>query len=117
MRLKTFLEKQLFLYSREFILHIYMCMLRHFSHVQLFATLWTVAKQALLSVGFSRRGYWSGLPCLIQGDLPHPGIKSASPPALHMDSLLLSHWGPTSHTHTHKLLIKEKTKKNLLNRA
>ena len=34
-----------------------------FSHVQLFATLWTVASQAPLSMGFSRQEYWSGLPC------------------------------------------------------
>ena len=35
----------------------------HFSHVQLFATLWTIAHQAPLSMGFSRQEYWSGLPC------------------------------------------------------
>ena len=33
------------------------------SHVRLFATLWTVAHQASLSIGFSRQEYWSGLPC------------------------------------------------------
>ena len=38
---------------------IYMCMLSHFSHVQLFATLWTVALQASLSMAFSRQEYWS----------------------------------------------------------
>ena len=32
------------------------------SRVRLFATLWTVSRQALLSMGFSRREYWSGLP-------------------------------------------------------
>ena len=37
-------------------------MLGHFSHVLLFVTLWTVARQAPLSMGFSRREYWSGLP-------------------------------------------------------
>ena len=37
-------------------------MLSHFSHVQLFATLWTVAHQAPLSTGFSKQEYWSGLP-------------------------------------------------------
>ena len=35
----------------------------HFSHVRLFVTLWTVACQAPLSMGFSRQDYWSGLPC------------------------------------------------------
>ena len=38
------------------------CMLSHFSRVQLFVTLSTVARQAPLSVGFSRQEYWSGLP-------------------------------------------------------
>ena len=40
------------------------------SHVQLFATLWTIARQAPLSMGFSRQEYWSGLPCPYPGDLP-----------------------------------------------
>ena len=46
-----------------------------FSCVQLCATPWTVARQALLSIGFSRQEYWSGLPCPLPGDLPNPGIK------------------------------------------
>ena len=46
--------------------------------VQLFATPWAVAHQAPLSMGFSRQGYWSGLPCPPPGDLPDPGIKPAS---------------------------------------
>ena len=49
------------------------------SHVQLFATPWTVASQAPLSMGFSRQEYWSGLLCPPPGDLPNPGIKLASP--------------------------------------
>ena len=53
-------------------------MLSHFSHVWLFETLWTVAHQAPLSMGFSRQGYWSGLPCLPPGDLPDPGIEPVS---------------------------------------
>ena len=44
----------------------------HFSHAQLFETLWTVTLQAPLSMGFSRQGYWSGLPCPPPGDLPRP---------------------------------------------
>ena len=51
------------------------CML---SCVQLFATPWTVACQAPLSVGFPRQEYWSGLPCPLPGDLPNAGIKSMS---------------------------------------
>ena len=58
-------------------------------HVQLFQsylTLWTVAHQAPLSIGFSKPEYWSGLPFPSPGDLPTPGIKATSP-ALHVDSL------------------------------
>ena len=39
------------------------------------ATLWTVAHQASLSMGFSRQECWSGSPCLPPGDLPDPGIE------------------------------------------
>ena len=39
------------------------CMLSHFICVRLFVTLWTVAPQAPLSMGFSSQEYWSGLPC------------------------------------------------------
>ena len=44
-------------------------------HVWLSATLWTVAYQALPSMGFSRQEYWSGLPFPSPGDLPNPGIE------------------------------------------
>ena len=59
-------------------------MLSQFSHVQLFATLWTVAHQVPLSMGFPRQECWSGLPCPSLGDLPNPGIKllSLTSPAL-----------------------------------
>ena len=63
-----------------------------FSHVQLFAMLWTVAHQAPLSMGFSMQEHWSGLPCPSPGDLLDPGIEPVSP-ASQADSLLLSHWG------------------------
>ena len=61
-----------------------------FSRVRLFVTLGTVARQAPLSMGFSRQEYWSGLPFPPPADLPDPGIKPASPvsPALPMGSLL-----------------------------
>ena len=49
------------------------------SSVQLFATPWTVAHQAPLSMGFSRQEYWSGLPFPSPGDLPDPGIERRSP--------------------------------------
>ena len=52
-----------------------------FSHqvVSAFATPWTVACQAPLSVGFPRQEYWSGLPYLFPGDLPDLGIELTSP--------------------------------------
>ena len=53
-------------------------------------TLWTIAYQAPLSMGFPRKEYWSGLPCASPGDIPDPEIKPESP-ALQADSLLLSH--------------------------
>ena len=53
-------------------------MLSHFSHVQLFATLWAVARQAPLSMVFLWQDYWSGLPFPPPGDLPNPGIKLIS---------------------------------------
>ena len=56
------------------------------SRVRLFATLWTVAHQAPLSIGFSREEYWSGLPFPSPGDLPDPGIEPRSP-ALQADAL------------------------------
>ena len=45
------------------------------SHVQLFATPWTVAHQAPPSKGFSRQEYWSGSPFPSPGDLPDPGLN------------------------------------------
>ena len=65
------------------------CVLSCSSHVQLFVTLWTVAHQAPLSMGFSRQEHWSGLPCPPPGDLPDPGIEPSSP-ALQADFLPLS---------------------------
>ena len=53
-------------------------MLSHFSCVQLFATLWIIAYQAPLSMGFSGQEYWSGLPCPPPGHLPDTGIKPTS---------------------------------------
>ena len=69
---------------------VHVCMLSHFSQVQLLATLWTVAHQAPLSMGSPRQEYWRELPCP-PGHLPIPGIESTSPsaPALQVDSLPL----------------------------
>ena len=58
-------------------------------------TLWTVAHQAPLPMGFFRQEYWSGLPCPPSRDLPDLEIKPVSSvsPALQAGSLLLSHQG------------------------
>ena len=60
--------------------------LKSLSHVRLFATLWTVAYQAPLSMRFSRQEYWSGLPFPSPGDLPDPEIEPGSS-ALESDAL------------------------------
>ena len=54
------------------------CVLSHFSHIQLFATPWSIASQAPLSMGFSSQEYWSGLPCPSPRNPPNPGIKPMS---------------------------------------
>ena len=51
------------------------CVLSCFGCIQLSATLWTVALQAPLSMGFSRQVYWNGCHAPPPGDLPNPGIK------------------------------------------
>ena len=56
------------------------------SHVQLFATRWTVAYQAPPSLGFSRQEYWSGLPFPSTGDLHNQGFEPRSP-TLQTDAL------------------------------
>ena len=66
--------------------HLYVraCVLSHFSCARLFATLWTVARQAPLSMGFSRQELWGGLP------FPTPGIfptQGSNPRHFH-----LLHW-------------------------
>ena len=66
-------------------LYIYVCA-QSLSRVQLFVTLWIVACQAPLSLGFPRQEYWSGLPFPSPGDLSNPGIEPAFS-ALQADSL------------------------------
>ena len=70
------------------------CMLSHFSCVQLFATLWTVACLAALSMGISRQQYWRGWQWPPPGNLPDSGIK---PESLAIESCLIGsqvlyHW-------------------------
>ena len=63
-----------------------------FSHVRLFATPWTIAYKAPLSMEFSRQEYQSGLPFPSLEDLPDPGIEPGSP-ALQVDTLPSEHLG------------------------
>ena len=60
--------------------------MKSISRIRLFATPWTVAHQAPPSMGFSRQGYWTGLPFPSPGDLPDPGIEPGSP-TLQADAL------------------------------
>ena len=53
-------------------------MLTRFSHVQFCARPWTAARQAALSMGFSRQEYWSGLLCQPPADIPDPGLETGS---------------------------------------
>ena len=92
---------------------ICMCMLSNFSCVWLYATLQTRAFQALLSMIFSRKEYWSGLPCLVleyqrqeyqsrqpfpsPGDLPDSETEPEFP-ALQADSLLYEPPGKPKNT-------------------
>ena len=62
------------------------CVCVKFSVMSDSATLWTVARQAPLSMGFSKQEYWSGLPFPSPGHLPNPGIEPGSP-ALQADAL------------------------------
>ena len=66
------------LYIYIYVYTIDACTLSHFSGVWLFATLWTIAHQAPLCMGFSRQEHWSGLSCPPQRHLPHLGIKPTS---------------------------------------
>ena len=78
------------------------CVLSHFSHVQLLATLWTITLQIPLSTGFSRQEYWSGLQCLPPGDLPNSGIevpKKIKKETIHVDTLITLSSPALSSTH------------------
>ena len=70
-----------FLTSTLFVLnflHRHVHVLSHFIPIQHFATLWTLAHQAPLSMEFSRQAYWSGLPFPPPGDLPNLGTTPMS---------------------------------------
>ena len=77
------------------------------SRVSLFVTLWTVAQQAPLSMGFSRQGHWSGLPRPPPGGLPDPETE----PAWQVDTLPLEPPGQllrNSYAHISKRSIRHR---------
>ena len=68
--------KTLSFYNSLFTIPLCACMLGHLSRDQLFAILWTVTFQALLSMGFFRQEYWSGLPWVVlQGTFLTQGLN------------------------------------------
>ena len=69
-----------------------MCLSVSLSHVWLLLIPWTVARQAPLSMKFSRQEYWSGKLFPSSGDLPDPGIEPGSP-AMHADAFTI--WAPS----------------------
>ena len=70
-------------------------MVKSLSLVRPSATPWTAAYQAPPSMGFSRQGYWSGVPFPSPGDLLNQEIKEPVSPALQADSLPVSLEGTT----------------------
>jgi len=69
----------MFMHVGYMFLHMFLCVCaQSLSHIRLFLTPWTVARQAPLFMKFSRQEYWSGLPFPTPGDLPYPGIKPQS---------------------------------------
>ena len=73
-----FLSNFMFHYLRVCVCVCVCCVCAMLSHVQLFATPWIVAHQALLSMEFFRQEYWSGLPFPPPGDLLDPGTEPTS---------------------------------------
>ena len=69
------MEKNIYTHTHVFI-SIYACVL---SRVQLFETIWILARQAPLSMGFPRQECWSGSPFPSPGGLPGPGTATTSP--------------------------------------
>ena len=76
--------------------------MKTFSHVQLFATPWTIAYQAPPSMGFSRQEYWSGLPFPSAEDLTDPG-----------SNLCLSHCRQTLYCLSHQGSLVDRVPKEL----
>ena len=84
---------------------VHVCMLSHFSRVQLCETLWPVARYTLLSMGFFRQEHWSGFPCPLPGDLPNPGIELVSLMSPALAGRFFTTWEAHQlHIYTHKYI-------------
>ena len=87
-----------------------------FYRVWFFATQWTIAHQAPLSMGFFRQEYWSELPCPRPGDLPDAGIKPTSPMSPALAGVVFfttsATWEKPQYQHTHRL--KRNTEESLM---
>ena len=83
-------------------------MLRRFSCVQLFVTLWTAPCQAPLSIGFSRQEYWSELPCPLPGESSQPRDRTQ---VSFIAGRFFTDWATS---HLYHSLKKKKEKKKLL---
>ena len=81
-----------FLSALNYFCVLYACVLSHFSHVWLFVTPWTVARQVPLSMEFSRQEYCSVLPLPTPGCLPDPGIKPTSLASLALTNGFFTTW-------------------------
>ena len=71
-------KSEFFIFAHIFPSPAIACLPSYVSCIRLCVTLWTVAHQIPLSMGFSKQKYWSELPCPPPGDLLDPGIKPAS---------------------------------------
>ena len=108
MLLVTFLYNNFFMVLANEKLIIFLHALSHFSRVWFFPTLWTVACQVPLAMGFSGQEYWNGLPFPPPGDLPNPWIEpeSLTSPALAGGFFTTSTtWEAQSFCGTHKSYI------------
>ena len=79
----THTHTETYTWIRDHLLTMCVCLLSHFSCVRLFAAPRIVASHVSLSIAFYRQEYWSGLPCLPPGYLPHSGSEPASLNLLH----------------------------------
>ena len=83
------------------------------SRIRLFATKWTVTRQAPLSMEFPRQEYWRGLPFPSPGDLPDPGIEPVSLESPALGGRFFTTSATYIHTHTHTHTQKERLREHI----